>query len=273
MTAPNEAGTVDTARPLPGVQVVRSGQVERWVIDREDARNAFDRGTMESLGALAAAAEADPDVRAVVLTGAGDKAFCAGADLKERKGLTRPETRALLDLYRETAGRIDRLSKPVIAAINGVALGGGLELALACDLRVMSAHAVIGLTEVSLGIIPGAGGTQRLTRIVGAAKAKELVLFAQRLTADEEQRLGVVHRVAGPEGALTLALQMAQQLAGSAPIALAAALEAIDGALDGTLDAGLDLERACYERALVSEDRDEALRAFAEKRVPRFQGR
>lgn len=273
MTTPARAETPDIERTLPGVRVYRRAHVERWVIDREDARNAFDRATMESLGALAAGAEADPDVRAVVLTGAGDKAFCAGADLKERKGLTRDETRALLDLYRETAGRIDQLSKPVIAAVNGVALGGGLELALACDLRVMSAHAVIGLTEVSLGIIPGAGGTQRLTRIVGAAKAKELVLFAQRLTADEALRLGIVHRVAGEEGALALALEMAQQLAGSAPIALAAALEAIDGALDGTLDAGLDLERACYERALSSEDRDEALRAFAEKRPPRFQGR
>lgn len=258
---------------MPGVRVSREGHVACWTIDREEARNAFDRGTMVSLGELAAQAEGDPDVRAVVLTGAGQKAFCAGADLKERKGLTRDETRALLDLYRETAGRIDRLGKPVIAAINGVALGGGLELALACDLRVIDAHAVIGLTEVSLGIIPGAGGTQRLTRVVGAAKAKELILFAQRLSAAEAQQLGIVHRVAGPTGALALAMEMAQQLAGSAPIALAAALEAIDGALDGSLDAGLDLERACYERALRSEDRDEALRAFAEKRTPRFQGR
>ena len=170
-------------RQLHGVRVQREGQVERWTIDRESARNAFDRGTMESLGSLAAEAERDEGVRAVVLTGAGSKAFCAGADLKERKGLSHDETRGLLDLYRETAGRIDRLSKPVIAAINGVAFGGGLELALACDLRVMDEHAVIGLTEVSLGIIPGAGGTQRLTRIVGAAKAKELVLFARRLSA------------------------------------------------------------------------------------------
>ncbi|MCA9536914.1 MAG: enoyl-CoA hydratase/isomerase family protein [Myxococcales bacterium] len=258
---------------MHGVSVLRVGHVERWTIDREEARNAFDRGTMESLGELARAADTDPEVRAVVITGAGTKAFCAGADLKERKGLTHDETRALLDLYRVTAGRIDRLSKPVIAAINGVALGGGLELALACDLRVADAHASVGLTEVSLGIIPGAGGTQRLTRVVGAAKAKELILFAQRVTAHEAASLGIVHRVAGDEGAVALAMQLATQLAQSAPIALGAALAAIDGAADGTLDDGLDLERRCYERALLSADRDEALRAFAEKRPPRFLGR
>jgi enoyl-CoA hydratase/carnithine racemase len=267
------ASTDARERRLHGVQVLRAGHVERWTIDREGARNAFDRGTMESLGQLAREADADPAVRAVVVTGAGDKAFCAGADLKERKGLSRDETRALLDLYRDTAGRIDRLSKPVIAAINGVALGGGLELALACDLRVADAHAVVGLTEVSLGIIPGAGGTQRLTRVVGAAKAKELILFARRLSADEAAHLGILHRVADADGAQALAMSMAAQLAKSAPIAVAAALAAIDGAMDGTLDEGLDLERRCYERALTSEDRDEALRAFAEKRAPRFLGR
>ena len=161
----------------------------------------------------------------------------------------------------------------MIAAINGVAFGGGLELALACDLRVADTHAVVGLTEVSLGIIPGAGGTQRLTRVVGAAKAKELILFARRMSAAEALALGVVHRVADGESALTVAMRMAAELAASAPIALAAALEAVDGALDGTLEQGLDLERRCYERALASEDRNEALRAFAEKRAPRFQGR
>ncbi|MCA9578763.1 MAG: enoyl-CoA hydratase/isomerase family protein [Sandaracinaceae bacterium] len=263
----------DTERLLHGVRVAREGGVERWTIDREAARNAFDRGTMESLGQLAERADADPEVRAVVITGAGQKAFCAGADLKERKDLTLEQTRGLLDLYRLTADRIDRLSKPVIAAINGVAFGGGLELALACDLRVADTHAVVGLTEVSLGIIPGAGGTQRLTRVVGAAKAKELILFARRMSAAEALALGVVHRVADGESALTVAMRMAAELAASAPIALAAALEAVDGALDGTLEQGLDLERRCYERALASEDRNEALRAFAEKRAPRFQGR
>ncbi len=262
-----------TERAPKGVRVSQHGRVQVWMIDREEARNAFSRAVMESLGRLADAAEADPKTRAVVLTGAGTRAFCAGADLKERKGLSLDETRALLDLYRRTTAKIDRLSKPIIAAINGVALGGGLELALCCDFRVASAAAVMGLTEVSLGIIPGAGGTQRLTRLVGEAKAKELILFARRIDAASALALGVVHRVATDEPVLELALALAEELSRAAPIAVAAALDAIDHAQDADLERGLDHERACYERALVSEDRNEALRAFAEKRAPVFEGR
>ena len=228
---------------------------------------------MTSLGDLADALAEDPEIRAIVLTGEGDRAFCAGADLKERKGLSLDDTRALLDLYRGVADRWDAMPKPVIAAINGAAFGGGLELALACDFRIAAAEVTLGLTEVSLGIIPGAGGTQRLTRLVGEARAKELILFAERFSSERALALGVVHAVHPREALADEALAFASRLAEKAPVAITAALEAIDHAADGPLSAGLDRERACYERALVTEDRNEALRAFAEKRPPRFEGR
>ncbi len=184
------------------------------------------------------------------------------------------DVRDFLPLYRSTFGAIDRLPVPTVAALDGVAFGGGLELALACDFRVAASHVTLGLTETSLGIIPGAGGTQRVTRIVGEARAKELIIFARRITASEALSIGLVNRVA-EEGtrALDLALEWVEPLERAAPIAIAAALEAIDGAGDRPLEDGLSLERRCYERTLASQDRLEALAAFAEKRPPRFEGR
>jgi enoyl-CoA hydratase/carnithine racemase len=183
------------------------------------------------------------------------------------------EVRELLPLYDLAFTAIDRLDRPVVAAINGVAFGGGLELALACDLRVMASDARVGLTETALGIIPGAGGTQRLPRLVGEARAKQMILLAERIDAHEALRIGLVHRVAAPgESALACALALAAPFRTAAPIALAAALEALDAAHDLPLGAGLAHERACYERTLVSSDRVEALAAFAEKRPPRFTG-
>lgn len=257
-----------------GVKVERAGDVAIWTIDRPDRMNALSRATVRRLGELARAAASDVSLRAVVLTGAGDRAFCAGADLKERKDMDEEDVRDFLGLYRAAFDAIDRMPQPIIAAINGVAYGGGLELALACDLRVMSQGAKVGLTEVSLAIIPGAGGTQRLTRIVGPAKAKELILLARRLEADEAVRLGIVNQVAAKESsALALAKSLAEKLAASAPIAVRAALEAIDAATEMSLDAGLLHERRCYERTLASSDRLEALAAFREKRAPKYEGK
>jgi len=245
-----------------------------WTIDRPSRRNALSRATVRELGRLAREAVDRSDIRCVVLTGAGELAFCAGADLKERQSMNVEDVRDFLGLYRSAFDAIDRLPKPVIAAIGGVAYGGGLELALACDLRVMSHQTKVGLTEVSLAIIPGAGGTQRLTRIVGEARAKELILFARRIEASEAHNLGIVHRVTSEgETALDLAMSMAETLAGQAPIAVSAALDAIDGASDLSLDAGLLHERRCYERTLASEDRLEALAAFREKRAPKYEGK
>jgi enoyl-CoA hydratase/carnithine racemase len=257
-----------------GIVVSRQGSIEIWTMDRPDRMNALSRAVVREIGRLARVAHASADVRAIVLTGTGDRAFSAGADLKERQGMNEEEVRDFLSLYRVSFGHLDRCDKPVIAAINGVAFGGGLELALACDLRVMSPAATIGLTETSLAIIPGAGGTQRLTRIVGEAKAKELILLARRIDAAEALALGLVSKVAAPgQTALDCALELAKPLASGAPVALAAALDAIDAASNLPLEAGLAYERECYERTLVTEDRLEALAAFREKRAPLYRGK
>jgi enoyl-CoA hydratase len=256
------------------IRVEQRGAVAVWTIDRADRANALSRATLLALGKLAREAATNPSIRAVVVTGAGDKAFCAGADLKERQGMSENDVRVQVGLYRSELGPLDRSPKPVVAAINGAALGGGLELALCCDLRVAAAHAVLGLPETSLGIIPGAGGTQRLPRVVGEARAKEMILLARRLSANEALAWGLVNRVA-PAGKNVVddALEWIVPIADGAPIAQSAALEALDRSFDTTLELGLELERVSYDRTVVSEDRREALAAFAEKRKPAFKGR
>lgn len=256
-----------------GINVERRGAFAVWTLNRPERMNALSRATVRRLGELAREAASDSSIRAVVITGAGERAFCAGADLKERRGMNEEDVRDFLGLYRAAFDSLAALPKPTIAAMNGVAFGGGLEVALACDLRVMVPDTKIGLTEVSLAIIPGAGGTQRLTRIVGVAKAKELILLARRIEAPEALRLGIVNAVASEgETALDCALRLGASFENAAPIALAAALEAIDGAGDLTLDAGLLHERRCYERTLASTDRLEALAAFRDKRPPVYKG-
>jgi enoyl-CoA hydratase/carnithine racemase len=242
-------------------------------LNRPDSMNALSRALVQELGTCFAALDNDRDVRVVILTGSGEKAFCAGADLKERRGMSEDEVRAMLGYYRESFGRIDTLTKPVVAALNGVALGGGFELALACDLRVAAPTASVGLPETSLAIIPGAGGTQRLPRLVGPGKAKELILLARRIPATEAFSLGLVTAVAGDgEPVVAAAKRLTESLASGAPIALAAAMEAIDRGADLDFQAGLDVEEQCYERTLRSWDRREALAAFGEKRKPAYRG-
>lgn len=256
------------------LRVELRGRALVLTLDRPERMNALSRELIVALGDAARAAAEDDDVRAIVLTGAGDKAFCAGADLKERQGYSKDQVRQVLRLYRSEFGALDRSPKPVVAALNGVALGGGLELALVCDLRVAASHAVLALPETGLAIIPGAGGTQKLPRIVGEARAKELILTGRRLTAEEALAFGLVNRVAAPgQSALDAALELVAPIVGGAPIAQAAALDAIDASFDADLATGMQLEILAYERTLVSEDRDEALRAFADKRAPEYRGR
>jgi len=256
------------------VKLVRRGAVAVLQIDREARRNALSRETLLAFGRLGRECVADPEVRAIVITGAGDKAFCAGADLKERQGMTADDVRVQVGLYRSELGVLDKSPKPVIAAINGVAFGGGLELALVCDLRVAAPSAEIALPETTLGIIPGAGGTQRLPRIVGEARAKEMILLGRKLTAPEALAWGLVNRVS-PAGVSVLddVLAWIDPIANGAPIAQSAALGAIDASYDVALDRGLELERVFYDETLRSDDRSEALRAFAEKRKPVFKGK
>ncbi len=256
------------------VEVEQRGSVVVWTIDREPRMNSLSRATLFAFGKLAREAVTNDSVRAIVITGRGEKSFCAGADLKERQGMTENDIRVQVELYRSELGPLDRSSKPVVAALNGVAFGGGLELALVCDLRVAAEHVSIGLPETTLGIIPGAGGTQRLGRIVGEARAKEMILLGRRLTATEALAWGLVNRVT-PAGKDVVddTVEWIEPIANGAPIAQAAALEAIDRSFDTTLEHGLELEKVSYDKVLVSEDRREALVAFAEKRKPRFVGR
>ncbi len=255
------------------ITLERDGGWAVVTLNHPDSMNALSRALVRELGDVFGALADDRDARVVILTGAGEKAFCAGADLKERKGMTDDEVRGMLGYYRESFGAIDRCPKPVVAAINGVALGGGFELALACDLRVAASTATVGLPETSLAIIPGAGGTQRLPRLVGPGRAKELILLARRLPAAEALSLGLVTAVADAgETAVAAAKRLTASLVTGAPIALAAAMEAVDGGADLDFEAGLDLEARCYEKTLRSSDRREALAAFAEKRKPVYRG-
>lgn len=255
----------------PSLLVERRGDVVWWRLARPDAANALSRALVEELGKALTAVGDDPSVRAVVLTGSG-KAFCAGADLKERRGFTLDETRAFLDRLGGVIDGVAALRCPVVAAINGAAFGGGLELAMACDLRVAADGASMGLVETRLGIIPGAGGTQRLTRLVGAARAKEAIFTGRRFDAATARAWGLVSEVAPAAELDTAAERLALDIAAAAPLAVAAAKVAIDGGSALPLAAGLVLERRCYETVLNTEDRNEGLIAFAEKRAPLFRG-
>ncbi len=255
------------------VKLEQRGAVAVVTLNRPDRMNALSRSSVMRLGELGRALLADSAVRAIVLTGAGDKAFCAGADLKERLGMSEPEVLGLLELYRSELGWLLNCPVPTLCAMNGVALGGGLELGLACDFRVARHHALLGLPETALGIIPGAGGTQRLPRIVGEAKAKELVLLGQRVSADQALAIGLLHRVCPAErDLLDYCLEFLLPISEGAPIAQRAALRALRAA-ELPLEEGLEIELTAYRDCLSSEDRREALLAFREKRKARFVGR
>jgi methylglutaconyl-CoA hydratase len=243
-------------------------------IARPDRLNSLSRATVAAFGRIGRELSSHAGFRAIVVTGEGDRAFCAGADLKERRDMSEDDVREQLRLYQSELGWLETSPLPVIAAINGVALGGGLELALLCDLRVAAAHAELGLPETSLGIIPGAGGTQRLPRLIGEGRAKELILLGRRLRAEEALAIGLVNRVT-PSGhdVVEDTLAWIEPITGGAPIAQRAALAAIDASFRLPLDQGLAFEREAYEECLTSEDRREALLAFAEKRPPNYKGR
>jgi methylglutaconyl-CoA hydratase len=257
-----------------GVRLERRGSIALVTLDRPERMNALSQALVARFGEVGREIATQDDVRLVIVTGSGDRAFCAGADLKERAGMTPDEVRALLLAYETELGWLERIEVPTLAAINGAALGGGLELALLCDLRIAAQHAVLGLPETSLGVIPGAGGTQRLPRLLGEARAKELILRAARLSAAEALILGLVNQVMPKNDQFLLeVINWAEPILNGAPLAIRAALSAMRGATTRDLKEGLALERAAYEKCLSSEDRVEALAAFAEKRTPAFKGR
>jgi methylglutaconyl-CoA hydratase len=253
------------------------GEVAVWTLDRPAALNAIDNALLaallDELDRLDAALAADPlAVRGLVITGGGDRAFSTGMDLRERAGFDDDALRAQRRDIVRVITRVHELPIPVITAIEGFALAGGFELALACDLIVASSTAVFGLPEVRVGVFPGGGGTQTLTWLVGPARARDVILTGRRLTAAEAESWGIVARVVEPGGALEAAIGLAAEIAQGAPIGIRQAKAAIRGA-HRLLATGMADEHALYEEVLVSSDRREGFSAFAEKRPPRFEGR
>jgi len=245
-----------------------------WItLNRAEVRNALSRAVNLRLQEIADGFEMREDIVAVVITGAGEKAFCAGADLKERKGVPASETAPYINAIAGAIESWGSIRKPTIAMMNGSAYGGGLELAMACDFRLLVEGAEVGLTEVRLGIMPGAGGTQRLPRLVGEARAKEMIMLGRRIGAARAKEIGLVTDVV-PRDQLRPAVEaLLADLALCAPLSVASAKSAIERGYGKALEDGLAIERECYEVTLFSEDRDEGLLAFAEGRPPRYQGR
>lgn len=258
--------------PIP-LSLVSDGPVRVLTIDRPERRNALDRATMALLAEMVERVQADAEARVLVLTGAGDKAFIAGADISEFQGLSPVAARAYALDGQRVMRLVETLSIPTIAAINGVALGGGCELALACTFRLMASTARIGLPEVRLGLIPGFGGTQRLARLVGRQRALDLILTGRHVAAEEAVSMGLVLRATPPGELMAEALTLAHALAAGAPRALACALAAVDQGLDMPLDAGCAAEATLFGIAASTDDMREGVAAFLEKRAPSFAGR
>jgi len=245
-----------------------------WVtLNRPEVRNALSRDVNLQLTDIAVGFEARDDLRAIVITGAGDKAFCAGADLKERKGIPANETAPYINAIAGAIESWGEIKLPTLCLMNGSAYGGGLELAMACDFRVLVEGAEVGLTEVRLGIMPGAGGTQRLPRLIGDARAKELIMLGRRIPAARALEIGLVHQVVARDKLRSAADAILADILACAPISVQAAKSAIERGYGRPLHEALEIERECYERTLFSEDRDEGLAAFAEGRPPNYQGR
>ena len=254
------------------VLVERDGAVAIVTIDRPEALNALDLETLTALRDRLVELAESAKVRAVVVTGAGEKAFVAGADIKYMSGLDVTQAMAWGALGHEVGRLLETMPKPTIAAVNGFALGGGCELALACDIRYASTSAKFAQPEINLGIIPGWGGTQRLARATTLGFAKELIFTGRLVDADEALRRGLVDLVVEPEELLPRALETAKLLATKSPVALAAAKEACNRALQGDHGANLEAEADRFAVLFASEDANEGMTAFIEKREPRFTG-
>ncbi len=241
-------------------------------LNRPKSMNSLSRELLAELNKLVTEISVDKSVRVVVITGAGEKAFCSGADLKERATMTPLEVKQYIQMIRNTFTMVENLPQPVIAAVNGFAFGGGTELALASDIRIAASNATMGLTETSLGIIPGAGGTQRLVRLIGKGKAKEMVFTAHRAKAEEALAIGLVNQIASEGGLIDAALAMAEKIKKNAPIALEMAKYAINYGSEVDLGTGLAIESNCYAVTIPTKDRIEGLTAFREKRAPVYTG-
>ena len=254
------------------LSLVREGAIATLTIMRPRVLNALDARTLDALNRVAAELAEDTTVRAVILTGAGERAFAAGADIGELERLTPAEALSHARRGQQTFDRIERMGKPTIAAVNGFALGGGCELALACTFRIASETARFGMPEVDLGLIPGFGGTQRLPRLIGRAHALDLLLTGRQIDADEALRIGLVSRVVAAERLLQTARALADTLAQKAPIAVRFIMQAVQGGVDGPLEQVESIEAGLFGLIATTADMREGTRAFLEKRAPTFKG-
>jgi enoyl-CoA hydratase/3-hydroxyacyl-CoA dehydrogenase len=255
------------------VKVEREQSVLWVILNRPHRLNAFNDVLIEELGDVLDTAEKDPSVRCVIVTGEGDRAFSAGADVTMFPKATPAKAEEFSRAGQKVFGKIEEMSKPVIAAINGFALGGGLELALACDFRVAAEHAELGSPEIALGLIPGWGGTQRLVRIVGLAKAKEMIMLGIRVKAEEALKIGLVHKVVHYEKLRDEARALAQKLSEGPPIAMKYAKRAINFGTQVPLDVGLRLESGLMGLSFSTEDLKEGIEAFMARRKAEFKGK
>jgi enoyl-CoA hydratase len=258
---------------MSGLRITADGRVSVITVNRAEVLNALDTALLEELLATLGDLAREETCGAIILTGAGDRSFIAGADIKEMDGKTPLEARAYSELGQEIAHKLETMRKPTLAAVNGYALGGGCELALACDLRLASTRAQFGQPEINLGILPGWGGTQRLARATNIGYAKELILTGRMVDAAEALERGLVQHVYEPEELMPRTMELAQLMATKSPVALAYAKESTNRALHGDIGGNLVHEVDLYSLMFSTDDAKEGMRAFVEKRKPTFVGK
>jgi enoyl-CoA hydratase len=258
---------------LANVKYEKKGAIAYVTVNRPKVLNALNTSTWNDLNAAFEDAKADASVRGVILTGAGDKAFIAGADISELAHLDAYQGEESSRLGQSVLDLIENLGKPVIAAINGFALGGGCETAMACTMRIAVEQARFGQPEVKLGLLPGGGGTQRLPRLVGKGRALQLILTGETISAQEAYRIGLVNEVVPVDNLIDRAETILKQIAANAPIAVKFSLDAVNKGLDSSQSVALALEASYFGICAASEDKKEGTSAFLEKRAPQFQGR
>ena len=267
-------GSLPTAAlVLTNVQYEKTGSIARVTINRPKVLNALNTPTWADLQTAFEDAKADASVHGVILTGAGDKAFIAGADISELAHVDAYDAEESSRFGQKVLDLIENLGKPVIAAINGFALGGGCETAMACTIRIAAEHARFGQPEVRLGLLPGGGGTQRLPRLVGKGRALQLILTGETISAQEAYRIGLVNEVVPAAGLIDRAEAILKQIAANAPIAVKFSLEAANKGLETSQSEGLALEASYFGICAATEDKKEGTSAFLEKRTPKFRGR
>ncbi len=251
---------------------IKNNNIALLTLNREKAANSLNKQLLTELNLAVEEINKNPEIHCVIITGQGDKVFSAGADLKERETMDDSDVVQAVTFIGETINNIEKIKVPVIAAMNGSAFGGGLELALACDIRIGSEDITLGLTETSLAIIPGAGGTQRLSRLIGVGRAKQMIFTAERIQAKQAFEYGILEEVFPKEDFLKQINTYAEKIIKNGPLALQLAKQSINEGVNLSLAEGLQLEHELYKKTIPSEDRKEGLTAFKEKRKPEYKG-